>query len=329
MANEIKQVTLPNGATYAFVDEVARQAAAAGFTLLKVESLPTASADTLHAIYLVPHSHDTSDVFDEYITVDNGGTATTQYTWEKIGNTDVDLSTTTDSFVKSYPGATSKLVTTTIPNVTGNSSVTATNTVFGTATKASIAKAGTAKNVASAGTAVSIPNVTGNSTVTASKATAGTAKDVAKAGTAVSIPNVTNAGSASTWSFTVSDGTLVISGANGSKPTLGTAISVTPAVSNGTITPYTFADVTATNTTLGTAISVTPAVANGTITPYTFDDVTVPVVSSNTEVTATNTTLGTAITAATGALDANGKGSSVMTGLGTPTKADAVTKIGK
>ena len=39
----------------------------------------------------------------------------------------------------------------------------------------------------------------------------------------------------------------------------------------------------------------------------------------------TPATLGTAITAATGALDANGSGSSVMTGLGTPTTANGVT----
>lgn len=44
-----------------------------------------------------------------------------------------------------------------------------------------------------------------------------------------SVPNVTAAGSASTWSFQMGTGTaaetLIISGANGSAPTLGTAIS--------------------------------------------------------------------------------------------------------
>lgn len=72
----------------------------------------------------------------------------------------------TDTFVKSYPGATSKLVTTTVPNVTGNTNVT--------------------------------------------------------------IPNVTSAGSASTWDFAMGSGTeaetLIISGANGTAPTLGTAL---------------------------------------------------------------------------------------------------------
>lgn len=103
---------------------------------------------------------------------------------------------TTDTFVKSYPGTTSKLVTT------------------------------------------SIPNVTGNTTVTANK---------------------------STWGFNMGTGneatTLVISGGNGS------------------------------------------------------------------DVTATNTTLGTSITAATGGLASNGGGSSVMTGLGSATTAEAVTGV--
>jgi hypothetical protein len=47
--------------------------------------------------------------------------------------------------------------------------------------------------------------------------------------TTASVPNVTSAGSASTWSFTMGTGTaaetLIIEGANGSAPTLGTAIS--------------------------------------------------------------------------------------------------------
>lgn len=75
-----------------------------------------------------------------------------------------------------------------------------------------------------------------------------------------SIPNVTSAGSASTWSFGMGSGddaeTLIISGGNSTAPTLGTAI-----------------------------------------------------------------------TAATGALNANGGGSSILTGLGTPTTASALTGV--
>lgn len=97
---------------------------------------------------------------------------------------------------------------------------------------------------ATAATAISVPNTT-----------AGTAVEVAKAGTKKTIPNVTSAGSASTWGFAVANDVLTISGGNSVAPTLGTAIEVIPAVANGSVVPavagdaisipqYTFADVT-------------------------------------------------------------------------------------
>lgn len=56
-----------------------------------VESLPAASASTMGTIYLKAHSHDSTsgqpDSYDEYITINNSGT----YSWETIGNTDIDL----------------------------------------------------------------------------------------------------------------------------------------------------------------------------------------------------------------------------------------------
>lgn len=47
-----------------------------------------ASADTMQTIYLVPHTHDSKDSYDEYLTT----YVNSAYSWEKIGNTDVDLS---------------------------------------------------------------------------------------------------------------------------------------------------------------------------------------------------------------------------------------------
>ena len=47
------------------------------------------------------------------------------------------------------------------------------------------------------------------------------------------------------------------------------------------------ASTTATVTTLGNEIKVTPAVSNGTITPYTFTNVTVPVKNDNAVIYAT------------------------------------------
>lgn len=55
----------------------------------KVNSLPTTGSNSV--IYLVSHSHGTQDIYDEYIWI-----ADTE-TFEKIGNTDIDLS----AYVKS------------------------------------------------------------------------------------------------------------------------------------------------------------------------------------------------------------------------------------
>lgn len=82
-----------------------------------VDTLPTASADTVGSIYLVAHTitsedetstttaahngtnveSSATDYYDEYVTItstessEEGGTSTS-YSWEKIGNTDIDLS---------------------------------------------------------------------------------------------------------------------------------------------------------------------------------------------------------------------------------------------
>ena len=60
----------------------------AGFNVLVVESLPTASESTQKGIYLIADAHSTGDSYDEYVTVKSGNA----YSWEKIGNTDIDIS---------------------------------------------------------------------------------------------------------------------------------------------------------------------------------------------------------------------------------------------
>ena len=63
------------------------------FTYQVAPSLPTASADTMNVIYLVPtEDPKTKNVKDEFITIDNGAGAATRYTWEQIGSTQIDLS---------------------------------------------------------------------------------------------------------------------------------------------------------------------------------------------------------------------------------------------
>ena len=63
------------------------------FTYVSVAELPTASADTMNKIYLVPSTNpDTKNVKDEYITIAVTDQGTTTYSWEQIGSTTVDLS---------------------------------------------------------------------------------------------------------------------------------------------------------------------------------------------------------------------------------------------
>ena len=79
--------------------------------------------------------------------------------------------------------------------------------------------------------------VIGNSSTLKASLIGGSANVVTGLSTA-SVPNVTDAGSASTWQFSVSNGKLTISGANGTAPTLGTDITVATG-SSGTATAIT------------------------------------------------------------------------------------------
>lgn len=65
---------------------------AIGLVIEVVTTLPTAGQSTMGKIYLVADTHSTQDVYDEYITVRTGTTGSYTYSWEKIGNTDIDLS---------------------------------------------------------------------------------------------------------------------------------------------------------------------------------------------------------------------------------------------
>jgi hypothetical protein len=196
------------------------------------------------------------------------------------------VSTGNDTFVKSYPGSTSKMVT------------------------ASVTPAGAATAVVSSVTP-STGSVTGVSGSTkASKATAADALAGAKVGTAVTVATGLNAGSvtagkAASWSASVTGGVLEFSFSANTPTavTLPTAktTSITPAAALS-IPQYTFSDVTV------------PKAASATT-------VVTGVSSETTDVA----TVGTAVTVATGALASSGAGASVMTGLGTATTAKALT----
>jgi hypothetical protein len=120
MAN-ISQIKLPNNVTYDLVDKGARDLISAGVSFVKVNSfsdLPTASVSTVGKIYLVPDTHsDSNDIYDEYITVESG---TSTYIWEKIGNTDIDLS---DYSTKTHTHTVTANVTLTGANYTPSGTV--------------------------------------------------------------------------------------------------------------------------------------------------------------------------------------------------------------
>ena len=63
------------------------------FRYQSVAELPTASADTMNKIYLVPSTNpQTKNVKDEFITIATTDQGTTTYSWEQIGSTEIDLS---------------------------------------------------------------------------------------------------------------------------------------------------------------------------------------------------------------------------------------------
>ncbi len=80
---------ITSGAVKTYVDNAV--GAVTQFKYEVVAKLPIAAAATMGKIYLVAHTHGAQDGYDEYITIESGDTTKT-YAWEKIGNTDIDLS---------------------------------------------------------------------------------------------------------------------------------------------------------------------------------------------------------------------------------------------
>ena len=74
-----------SGGVKTYVDNAI--AAVKQFQYEVVSKLPTASANTMGKIYLVSDVHSSTDNYDEFITLEKDGA----YSWEKIGNTDIEL----------------------------------------------------------------------------------------------------------------------------------------------------------------------------------------------------------------------------------------------
>lgn len=159
------------------------------------------------------------------------------------------VSTNKDTFVKSYPGSTQKLNTTTITGVSGS-------------TTASKATAGTGVAVATTGT--TITNI-------AKRASSQTTVGNADVGSETTVATGVTGGSAAEWSASVDNGVLSFSFTPNTLQSASTT-KITPAAASTTKIYG-----------CGSTTNITPAVSNGTIIPYTFTDVDVPI--ANTAVT--------------------------------------------
>lgn len=62
------------------------------FDVVVVTELPTASKDTFHKIYLLKRVDEGQNKYAEYLTIRSGSEGSYTYTWEKIGDIEVDLS---------------------------------------------------------------------------------------------------------------------------------------------------------------------------------------------------------------------------------------------
>ena len=228
------------------------------------------------------------------------------------------------------------------------SSATFSTTVTPTTTNIKATASGVA--VGANGTAAAITGFAEHSTETFVKSvTADTTKKLVTttvpnvtANTNVTIPNVTNAGSASTWSFAMGSGTnaetLIISGANSTAPTLGTALSASKVtlgtaktVATGAATADGTGATVVTNVTIGDSASAITALG----APTTSNCLTgVKVTSQPTVALATGATAGTGvISVATGITSAstvtNNKDEvTAVTGIGTATAAAQTITVG-
>ena len=165
---DISKITLPSGTTYDIKDTVARSMAAAGVTFTKCTSAANtpkdvtwdnngttvtgtlvASASTTGVFYLVPvTTSGGKDIFAEYFTVKDGN----NYSWEKVGTTDIDLSDLGDlAYKNSASGNYTPEGTVSKPTFTG-SSMTATGTFTPEGTVSTPTFTGTEGNLSVSGT---------------------------------------------------------------------------------------------------------------------------------------------------------------------------------
>lgn len=288
-------------------------------------SAPTWAADTYYKAVF--------DIYDEYVPV---GTTGSKY-WEKIGDTQVDMSNVVTGVTLNKQNDNVLGESTTFALTSGTVTVTpsttkikatASGTAVGTTSGDALTGLGTpttdtfVKSVsAETNKKLVVTSITPtNGTESVSKVTKTASKLVTTSipnvtgNTDVSIPNVTGnatvTANKSTWSFTMGSGndseTLIIGGGNGSdveasKVTLGTALS-------------------ASKVTLGTAIT---AATGGVASDGAGSDIVTAVTVSDKTVAKA----GSAVTVATGATATDGTGDAIVTGVTIGSSAAAITAI--
>ena len=250
----ISKVTL-GGVTYDLKDQNARERlttlegiVAGGVQIKVVSELPTASRDTVGKIYFIAHTHGEKDIYDEYLTVIGGTEEVPTYSWEKIGNTDIDLSgyaknnhthTVTSNVTaeqKKYTPAGNITLPSFSSTVTPSTDSVATVTNAGkayTMTDGGVSQAADTKSgFATEGITASYTEAT----ETLVFAAAGTAQAVTAAG-AVTYTKPVLSGSLPTFGTkTVLTGATVATAADGDATFAGTEADITPSLVNNAVT---------------------------------------------------------------------------------------------
>ena len=250
----ISKVTL-GGVTYDLKDQNARERlttleglVAGGVQIIVADSLPTASRDTVGKIYFISHVHGEKDIYDEYLTVIGGTEEIPTYSWEKIGNTDIDLSgyaknNHTHTVTSNVTAETKKYTPAgdiTLPNF--SSEVTPSTDSVATVTDAGVGYTITDGGVSQAADTKSgfategITATYAEATETLVFAAAGTAQAVTAAG-AVTYTKPVLSGSLPTFGTkTVLTGATVATTANGYATFAGTEADITPSLVNNAVT---------------------------------------------------------------------------------------------
>lgn len=215
---DISKITLPSGQTYDIKDAVARQAISEGLEIRVVSTLPTASAETMGALYLVPNAGKGENVKDEYVTYKP---TSSTYAWEKIGTTEIDLS----PYAKKGDG-----VTVTLNNNVSGTGVSA-HSASGSLTNGTTTADGTNQqsSVSFASSSISASKIKTAGSVSAGTATTPASIDTTKfnggSPTTVTLPTFSqgtdnfNNGSLPNLTTTVSDEVLSIGWNAGALPT--------------------------------------------------------------------------------------------------------------